>query len=148
MDRAACHGSEHPPPPPDRPLAARGPGRKPWHILGENGWRILTENLHRAAGIDPDRPDDDPDPREDVLVVTDGRRVGRAHDADDLALGHPRAELLDLLPVEVATTGRAAGRDYERHRECEQGDSGKPTDDKPHAADPSRVRPKGKPGTL
>src|SRR5204863_1610029 len=45
MDRAACHGSEHPPPPPDRPLAARGPGRKPWHILGENGWRILTENL-------------------------------------------------------------------------------------------------------
>src|SRR5947209_10134866 len=82
----------------------------------------------RAAGIDPDRPDDDPDPREDVLVVTDGRRVGRAHDADDLALGHPRAELLDLLPVEVATTGRAAGRDYERHRECEQGDSGTPTD--------------------
>src|SRR5205823_3788726 len=47
MDRAACHGSEHPPPPPDRPLAARGPGRKPWHILGENGWRILTENLQR-----------------------------------------------------------------------------------------------------
>src|SRR5213592_954090 len=46
MDRAACHGSEHPPPPPDRPLAARGSGRKPWHILGENGWRILTENLH------------------------------------------------------------------------------------------------------
>src|SRR5439155_9738779 len=46
MDRAACHGSEHPPPPPDRPLAARGTGRKPWHILGENGWRILTENLH------------------------------------------------------------------------------------------------------
>src|SRR5439155_11183217 len=45
MDRAACHGSEHPPPPPDRPLAARGTGRKPWHILGENGWRILTENL-------------------------------------------------------------------------------------------------------
>src|SRR5882724_9048937 len=51
MNRAACHGSEHPPPPPDRPLAARGPGRKPWHILGENGWRILTENLHL------DRPD-------------------------------------------------------------------------------------------
>src|SRR5438128_2991184 len=51
MDRAACHGSEHPPPPPDRPLAARGPGRKPWHILGENGWRILTENLH--AGRKP-----------------------------------------------------------------------------------------------
>src|SRR5438093_13366280 len=48
MDRAACHGSEHPPPPPDRPLAARGPGRKPWHILGENGWRILTENLQPA----------------------------------------------------------------------------------------------------
>src|SRR5213592_2293462 len=50
MDRAACHGSEHPPPPPDRPLAARGTGRKPWHILGENGWRILTENLHGAGG--------------------------------------------------------------------------------------------------
>src|SRR5438552_6080461 len=49
MDRAACHGSEHPPPPPDRPLAARGPGRKPWHILGENGWRILTENLHEPV---------------------------------------------------------------------------------------------------
>src|SRR5205823_11031509 len=49
MDRAACHGSEHPPPPPDRPLAARGPGRKPWHILGENGWRILTENLQELA---------------------------------------------------------------------------------------------------
>src|SRR5438552_18600521 len=49
MDRAACHGSEHPPPPPDRPLAARGTGRKPWHILGENGWRILTENLQGAA---------------------------------------------------------------------------------------------------
>src|SRR5204862_4166545 len=43
------HGSGHPPPPPDRPLAARGPGRKPWHILGENGWRILTENLHPTA---------------------------------------------------------------------------------------------------
>src|SRR5437867_3016764 len=59
MDRAACHGSEHPPPPPDRPLAARGSGRKPWHILGENGWRILTENLHstsaNAAGGSPRR---------------------------------------------------------------------------------------------
>src|SRR5207248_10343415 len=51
VDRAACHGSEHPPPPPDRPLAARGPGRKPWHILGENGWRILTENLQRPASL-------------------------------------------------------------------------------------------------
>src|SRR5438093_557113 len=50
MDRAACHGSEHPPPPPDRPLAARGSGRKPWHILGENGWRILTENLQLLPG--------------------------------------------------------------------------------------------------
>src|SRR5439155_13960328 len=54
MDRAACHGSEHPPPPPDRPLAARGTGRKPWHILGENGWRILTENLHSARVL-PER---------------------------------------------------------------------------------------------
>src|SRR5438094_1340682 len=50
MDRAACHGSEHPLPPPDRPLAARGSGRKPWHILGENGWRILTENLQLLPG--------------------------------------------------------------------------------------------------
>src|SRR2546426_10980656 len=38
-----------PPPPPDRPLAAGSSGRKPWHILGENGWRILTENLHEAT---------------------------------------------------------------------------------------------------
>ncbi len=33
-------------------LTREGAGRKPWHIFGENGWRILTENLHdRRAGL-------------------------------------------------------------------------------------------------
>jgi len=49
MDRASCHGSKHPPRPPARALTRERAGRKPWHFFGENGWRILTENLQTFA---------------------------------------------------------------------------------------------------
>src|SRR5207253_90345 len=79
--------------PPTRLPAGGAVCRNPWHIFSENGWRILTENLHAA------RRRMSASPRVALRVRSAARRVsqlsgaGAARECSDDLVGEAPAPL-------------------------------------------------------